>query len=646
MARLNVAQEPTFRVSDVRGGVNNSDSPTLLADNQIVDARNVDFRDGALGSKRRGTQAVSMTSALFTAPVVALIRHTPTNLVTNDELWGLDDNGNLDRRVGGVWQGGVPRVNNNIIISAANYDGNGVSLHGKLFLALKGQYDRLFVWDGTVLRWAGIQTPPIATVADSAPAGTYTGTRYFRVRYTQQVGGVTVRRSEPATAYGFVSSGVKTGAVITKAAGTELAASVYSEGQTHWEVEASLDNVLYYRIATVAIGTATYTDTIAYGTGYAVNNPLSETIGEYVPPGNVRHVAVDEDRLIMAGSHFYPALDSTVWWTPVNGDDGVGNDERIPTATNQKIAFDGLDGGAVTALVGGVSNFLHVFKRSRVYKMGRTGTLSAAYDPINVSATRGCLPRGAVGGTDMAGVPCIYFLDPSVGLCRSGQRGIEDRLADPIRKTWRTRNKRSTIQPRIVYYEDLEQVWYSVPTGAALTPDLLFVYESRYGSSMFHNGVPATARAMALFPELTTDALKPVIGTALTAASYVHQCDSGVTDSGTAYLAYVKTKPYMLGELWQKFGLMAAVLLAKATTGTTLAIRMIRNFGIETIDVSADLTAVGAEDYVIRPLDNATMSELNTVQLTYGDDLDSVASSQAWSMDQMVYRIRAEESSA
>jgi hypothetical protein len=630
-----------FSIADLRGGINNSDSPTLLADNQIVDARNVDLRDGALGSKRRGTAIISMAGSIFDSPVIALIRHTPTNLTSGDELWGIDQNGHVDRRVAGVWQGGVARANTNVTISAANYDANGVSLHGKLFLAALSGVNRLPVWDGTVLRWAGFNQTPVPGVANTAVAGGYTGTRYVRVRYVQQSAGIVIRRSEPSTSVTFTPTGLNSGIIITKDATTEGAGSIYAEAQTHWEVELSTDNVLFYRIATVAIGAPTYTDTLASSAYSAF--PLSEAIGEYVPPGAARHVAVDEDRLIFGGSHVFPSQDSKVWWTPVNDDDGVGNDERIPTATSQFLNFDGLDGGAVTAIVAGVSGSVTVFKRERTHKMVRTGNISAAYDPVTVSPTRGALPRAAVGGTDPTGVPCVYFLDQNVGLCRYGQRGIEDRLADPVRVTWKTRNKKATIAARIVYYRDLEQVWYAVATGASTTPDLLFMHETRYSGNFFHNGVPATARAMALFPNATTDTLKPVLGMASTASSYIHEADTGVNDAGTSFKAYVTTKPYALGALWRKFGLMACVLLARATTGTTLAIRTIRNFGVEVRDITADLSPVGTEDHVIRPIDNATMSELNTVQLTYGD---SAASDQAWSIDQFAFKVRAEDSSA
>lgn len=639
--------DPLLAIADLRGGVNNSDSPTLIPPTQVVDARNVDLRDGALGSKRAGTEGIDLTDAIFDSPVIALFRHTPTNSTGNDELWGIDENGNVDRRVGGTWQGGVDAVNDFVVINADNYDANAVSLHGKLFIAAQGSEDRLLVWDGTVLRWAGFAQPPDPTVADSAAAGSYSGTRYFRIRFTEQdADGNTLRRSEPTNVVSLAPSGTKTGAVITKPSGTEASTSVYCEGQTHWEVEASVDNILFYRIATVAIGTSTYTDTTDIDTGYS-SGTLSEQSGEYIPPQSARHVAVDEDRLMLAGSFFTTGYDSHVWWTPVGSDDGVGNDERIPQATLQFIAFDGLDGGGIRAMVAGASGSVYVFKRTRVYKMVRTGILTSAYDPVTESQARGATSRGAVAGTDEAGVPCVYFLDPTQGLCRIGRNMIED-LAQSVRETWKRRNLAATISPRLVYYPDLDQVWYSVALDDETSPSLLFFHEAKYGSNWFHSGLPATAKCFTLFPDVTTSVLKPFMGTASTAlpaggTTYIHKCDTGTTDTGTTFRAYVRTKPYALGNLWQKFGLMAAVMLGRAATGTSISIKMIRNFDTETRTVTASLTPVGSESHVVKPVDNANLSELHAIQLEYGD---AAASSQEWSLDQFVFRYRPEEGSA
>jgi hypothetical protein len=658
----------TLPISDLRGGINNSDSPQTLPDNQVVDARNVDFREGVLGSKRRGTAGIDMTGSIINSPVVATIRHTPSNSLSNDELWAIDQNGNLDRRVGGSWQGGVPRVNTNVTINAGNFDANGASLHGKLFLAAQGAQDRLMVWDGTTLRWAGFWQTPVPTIANSAVAGSYANTRYCRIRFVTIAGGIVTRRSEPSNTISIAPDGAHNGIVITKPAGTEVNTSIYCEGQTHWEVELSLDNILFYRVAQVAIGTATYTDTTAYATGYS-SNPLSDPIGNYVAPSSCRHVAIDEDRVLMAGSFFTPGNDATVFWTPVGSDPtGVANDERIPTATSNFLTFDGLDGGSVQAMVSGVAGNVYVFKASRLYKMIRTGIVTGAYDPTAESYARGSTFRGACAGTDKDGIPCVYFLDPSVGLCRIGHNGVE-RLAWSIRSTWQGRNPMPALNPRIIYYPTLEQVWFTLPvnpsseihtvvdsqiltaSGSILaasqaSPGLLGIYESRYGSLMFHDGVPASAQALGLITGTT--GIVPVIGTQLTAIgggnnSYLHTGDTGTTDSSTNFLAYVLTKPYTLGTLWQKFGITAGLVLAKAAAGTLFLLRFIRNYGIEqSVDKLVSLTPPGAQTRVIGQVDNAYLSELNSVQIQYGDQ---AASPQAWTIDALVFKVRSEDGS-
>jgi hypothetical protein len=124
--------------------------------------------------------------------------------------------------------------------------------------------------------------------------------------------------------------------------------------------------------------------------------------------------------------------------------------------------------------------------------------------------------------------------------------------------------------------------------------------------------------------------------------TYIHDADTGTTDSNGNYRAYVISKPYLIGDLWQKFGLMAGALIAKAAV-STLLLRLRRNFSIETRDVTVSLAPTTTETSVIKPVDNATMSELNAIQIEYGD---SAASAQTWDLDRFVFRIRDEEGTA
>src|SRR5262249_17497103 len=150
------------------------------------------------------------------------------------------------------------------------------------------------------LRRCGLPAPGNAPAAANAGSGSLTGTRYYRVRWTVQSGGTTVRRSEPSAVLTFAPSG--TGASITVTRPTDD-----SESATHWELEASTDNANFYRVATTLIATTTYSDSAAYVPGYSAS-PLSDNIGDYAVLLSARFLLVDEDRLVMGGSWTTDAL--------------------------------------------------------------------------------------------------------------------------------------------------------------------------------------------------------------------------------------------------------------------------------------------------------------------------------------------------
>ena len=101
----------------------------------------------------------------------------------------------------------------------------------------------------------------------------------------------------------------------------------------------------------------------------------------------------------------------------------------------------------------------------------------------------------------------------------------------------------------------------------------------------------------------------------------------------------MRTKPYVLGDLWQKFGVMAAAVLARAAEGTELLLRLIRDFGKETRDVAVSLAPNSGEPFIIAPVDDGFLSELSALQVEYGDtDVDE----QAWDVDRLVFKVRDE----
>jgi hypothetical protein len=599
----------------------------------------------------RGAPASNFSGFVY---AVFLMRHTKTNNPSEDELWLVDNFGRIDRRVSGTWQFGVPTVSQYPgVFDLSGFDVNGVSLHGKFFLAGSSGLNGLMVWDGTQLRYAGFPHPPAApVVTDSASGGSYDTTRYFRVRYVEQQSGITVRRSEPSPSTAFVPSGSNDGAVITKPSGTEAFTSIYMNGQTHWEIEASLDDILFYRVATAAIGTASYTDTTAAAIGYS-DNTLSDTIGDNTAPESVRHVAVDDDRLVLAGHRSTPALDSRLQWTPVEAAPGVGNDERIPTATSNFLGLDTLDGGGITALVAGESGNLYVFKLERTYTLARTGVLESAYRSQTESRSLGATKRGAVSGQDRAGTPCVYFTDFNHGLCRIGSAGIEQ-LGEDVKSTWEQVSAAmpnpTSYQPRLLYWPLKRQVWISVSSGDQVAGRFFLVFNAKFSSAEQQSYAVYTSATTAggilegvLFP----DGGMPLLPHwAMVTPQVAKFTLTAVNDCGTSgrYRAYWVSKAYALGGWLRKFGIQAGVLVAQAAS-STIGVGLIRNFGVERKDNTVSIAAVGSETHTICPLDNAFISECGAVQIELGDPSTHSGSQldQTWVMDGYAARTRWEE---
>lgn len=288
--------------------------------------------------------------------------------------------------------------------------------------------------------------------------GSFSGTRYYRVRYTTQSGGVTLRRSEPSDSTTFVPDGLHSGAQIARPA-------LLSEGETHWEIEASLDNTTFYVISTQLVATTSYTDTDADGSGYSAF-ALSEDIGTYGLIPSVRLLSVDEDRLIVGGSFETEADDSKLRWTPVGNDPSPGQDERLNDTTDPELDLDGREGGNLADLSRALNGTLFAFKAGHIYKVLRTGQLVGAYEAIVVTKARGAIARSLIEAADQGGRPALYFTDPLVGPMRLGSEGLQQCGAD-IRPLWARVNIDASRAVHGVYYSSKLQIhWWIAVDGA------------------------------------------------------------------------------------------------------------------------------------------------------------------------------------
>jgi len=667
-----------LQITSLRGGMNDTDPPSALANDQCVEAVNVEFNRSTLGERRRGATDVTITvqgGAPFDArdKVVHLHRHLPSEDESEAELWAVGVESDLSavtifRKGPFGWEP---------LVIAADAPTTGIplfkfasqSIHGKVFMAYQSAQDRLHVMDsggtdGTIRRVGIVEPTTAPTGADTGAPGTvYAGIRYVRIRWLFSTGGAAgIRvRSEPSPVLTFTPSGANTTMRVTQPTVPS------DESITHWDVELSLDNVNFYRSSAstaLAIASTTYDDTTAYTTGYA-SGTLSEDVGDYTVPHSPKYLAADEDRLVIAGSWEQPALSSRVSWTTVFGEPGVGNDERIPLDTDNFIDLDTYEGGEITGISDSTNGVFYTFKISHTYRFIRTGQRTRAYDVVLLSKERGAIPGSVVEGVDQTGHPCVYFLDPSVGPCLIGQNGLQTCGGD-VQTKWRTVNLSAAhVVCHGVYYADTRQVHWWISVDDDDTPSLRLVLQTNlqrttdegvrrgwalatgpsavaYASCMFSSDIEGGVIATAVYRNRI---LRPFLGQG-TSAAVISRLDETVdTDSGTAYFARIVTKPYAIAGILNRFGVMASALLAKVSSGVTVYVRAIKNYGIETLTKSALLTAEGSETHVIKALDDLSFSDLRAVQFQLGDDpAEVVTPVGAWELNELSLKLRKEES--
>lgn len=642
-----MATAPTpLTISSLRGGLNDTDPAPLLANDQCTVANNVEFFHSSLGERRLGCEALSMTSSSLDdeTVMVHLSEFFPTTSVSAGQLWGISatpgTSVSVAKRTTGTWAAVTP--DDAITTTAPNIYGIVTkSINGKLYFAYPSAKDRLHLWDGTYLRGSGVGQPAAPTAANTAGPGAYAATiRYYRVRFVEVSGSTIVRRSEPSTALTFTPSGAAPSVTVTKPASL-------SERETHWEIEGSADNADFYKLSRIVVGTTTYVDSAAPST-YADTGVLSEAVGAYALQPSAKYLGVDGDRLVWGGHWSDDTKKSQVGWSPVFSDPGSGNDERFPisdtggTAVVNYLNLDPTEGGELTGVSDSVNGAWYAFKWSRIYRLSETSDSTLAYKAITISAARGAIPGSIFSGIDELGRACIYFLDPQFGPSRIGLFGLQ--TIRGLRTTWRRVNTLATkVVARGVYYPDKQQAIWVVAADANDSPTLglkLQVTETRSdlgnvgageegasrGWSLF-DGTLATAYTLCTFHEIVSGDPNPLVYTlrarpmgGYLAANGVMRWDTGTTDNGHSFVARIRTKPFMVAGLLQKWGAMTGSLLAVSNASLTVNIKLIRDFGVEeSEDHEIDLLPEESEPIVLKDLDNLYMSGARSIQVEFGD---------------------------
>lgn len=586
------------------------------------------------------------------------MRHMPSNLESGQELWSIDAAGTplVKRLAAGVTWADVTLADAISVVDVSTVPlVKGVSFNGKYFLFYPSAVDRMHTWDGTTVRRMSLATFAAApTVANTGGGGYLAVLRYYRTRSVEMNGAVIVRRSEASAAVAFTPSGFGTAARITRP-------TAVGEGETHWEVEASADNVNFYQIVSaeqgtqIAIATTTYDDSIApaaYSTGSYSIAPIT---GLYQALPGCLFGVTDGNRLIMAGN---ATLGSRVWFTTVLGALNKADDERTLNTTNTKgyLDLNNKDGGGLTGLAEPVSGTILAFKYRRIWKLVPTGDPNTPYIARLLTRVVGAINSASiVAAEDTAGNPCIYFISFK-GIYRwSLSNGLEYMGRD-CEDQWYGRNGKSAVNLNATlvghgkYYPELGQVWFYVATGSSTTPDTKLVLDIKQanrkdkygvrGGWAIHDGITAATTTCEMFSNTPGATMsmdqKPYIGRP--SAVTILKCDTADTnDNGTAFQAYVKTKSMLPAEmLGKRVEVKNAILVADALTGVSVRATLDRDFGFDvgsTSDVA--LTPQASEAKVLGLFSDLQQSDMGVVQAQIGDA--SAVSVLSWSFDQIQF---------
>lgn len=586
--------------ADLRRGRNPVDSPAGLAETECAEAINVDFYNSPCGGRRKGVSVVSTASSPFGGKIISsLFRHVPGTDETLAELWGVDDNGTprVGRLAGGTtWA--TPTLKD--APTGNGWDFTFASLNSLLFIAYLSAVDRMHVWDPVLnkVRRTGMAAMSVPTVADAGGAGTYAATlRYYRTRATEQRTGVTVRRSEPSPSVSFTPSGANLNATVTLAGAP-------GEDETHWEIEGSTDNVTFYRLSTVVIGTTTYADTAAVAT-YSTN-PVSAVTGTYTLQRSYKFVAADQGRLLGFGMWTSTNPQSRIEYSAVIGSLDVGDAERVPTG-NYK-GLDENDSGAATGIVGPVDGSFFAFKYRQFWKGTPTGDVTTPYNWIALDKTIGAVgPKAIAVGEDEQGHPTLYFMSFR-GPFRYGTMGkqyigkqVEDFTVGNAMDSLTGKSLKlasTTVTSHVLWYPAKRQVWCWVATTASGNdPFYVLVYTVGASPSAFYSlgGIAPAVSGWSYFDNLigrsrcstlfsaTLGAsmsrdLQPYVGS-VTTSDRLGLCDSGTQDFSTAYAASITTRaerPWGIGFTGTIAG---GNLLASAPTSISLTVSPLPEFG-------------------------------------------------------------------
>lgn len=623
-------------------GRNGWDPPIDVPGDQSVEARNVHLYNDGLGTRRGGSVSVTITGVTV---IQAMFEYVATSLAAA-ELWVADSLGKIFRCSGGssfTQQTLADAYSGNVELTSATV------LNQKLYLAYHSSgTNRVHVFDpnnasANTVRRAGLRAFGAAPTVANTGSGTYPATlRYYRTRSIEQQSSVTMRRSEPSASVSFTPSGSGTAARITRP-------TAISEGETHWEVEGSTDNVTFYVVAgdaagalsgPIVIGTTTYDDSSTPSTWQTTLTAAAPT-GTYVPFPSVKCLGTDGKRLYGFGVwetaagdsvapkngrfYFTPVLDTIVGF--------AGDDERISNTTTIQGFIDatrnagGVDRGCSPKPV---NNVIFCFQDRGVFAFYPTESAVTPYRRVAISTAVGNLAQQAiVVAVDHTGGAACFFMDPvrgpyTVGGGAYGLKWCGKDVAD----IWATVNRDATgVAACGEWFPDRSQIIWLVATNGANSPNFAIVLDPTKlqedehgdlrGGWTTYDGDWVTQQCIRTF-STTLAATRSSTRTPYTGATKLLRYDESVfRDDTTNYQAYVKSGAIALED--HVVTVERAYLIADAKSATVRA-SLIRNTGDETARTSdVTTTPVGSQVTVLKRFEDAALVDAWAVQVQLGD---------------------------
>lgn len=646
-------QEPFLSLTDLSGGLNLVDPMIMVPPTQIVAGADVEWYQSLMPKPRRGAVAVTTGAFAPTGTYRGLFRFEPQGTAgeTATSLFVLTSDPLMARlTTGPTWTA----VTISDTLSDPD-DAQAVSFSNRLFYAYNSNVDRLHVWDSvtSTLRRTSMGASAAPTVANTG-AGAYAATlRYYKVSYVEIQGSAIRRRGELSASVSFTPSGAGTAARVTKPA-------AISEGETHWELWGSADNVSYYKLASTAVGTTTYDDSAA-PSSYS-SNELMPAVGVNTMLPSAYYLLAHDNRLFLARSWETTGYDSRVWWTPRANTTGVGDEERLDATTGYYVDVDPGVHGPIRGL-GQLFGDVLVWKSTALYKLVETGDVTNPYIVQNISDQIGLLhQRSVCSGFDESGSPCVYWLS-SRGPMRYGVQGIQY-LGHDIEPLWDNYYLVTTGQRPChgVSYLERNQVWWWFAQGTETYPTTCVVFHTLLGRTVDgmvrggwtqYSNLPARSSSMhasIVDGSGTSSALKPYLGHAT--ATAIWKGDSSTSNDPTGgYAAHYFTKPYAVAGPMTQGGVTELALIANALNARSINVDLYGDFGnVGLRQFSVSLTASATETITIRPsadvtiyrrFEDAALTGMRTILFKVSDG--NGITSTIWNVHALHVRVRGEQ---